>query len=103
MHMLKNESLDIFVNKTKKVKTILSLKFDCIDLESLPINRQFYKETKILVRENFCKSKRGTKKNEEKQLCGNYLIEFQLWYCPYVFKHLIHCCRKKLIELIYTI
>ena len=60
-----------------------------------------YKETDILVRgnrrENFEKYKAI---NKEKQLCENDPIGFQLCYCPYVFKHLIPCGRKKVSRLL---
>ena len=57
-----------------------------------------YKETEILVRGNRRKNFEKYKViNKEKQLCGTDPIGFQLRYCPYVFKHLIPCCQKKVI------
>lgn len=59
-----------------------------------------YKETEILVRRNRRKKlKRYKMINKEKQLCGNDPVEFQLCYCPYVFKHIFPCYRKKVIGL----
>ena len=60
-----------------------------------------YKETEILVRGNHRKNFEKSKViNKEKQLCGNDPIGFQLCYYPYVFKHLIPCCWKKVSRLL---
>ena len=92
-----------FCKQNRKDKTKFEF-WNCICIDNFPMNKGLlYIETEILVRGNRRKMKRVQSKTKRKQLCGNDLIEFQLCYCLYVFKHLIPHCRKKLIELICTI